>query len=79
MCEKWKLQKMDRAKRKSGVPTPISDLTPSHFYLKSDLRNTVHARKQTLQDLRHEIGISCAAVIPATMRELCHSVARSCQ
>jgi hypothetical protein len=45
-----------------------------------DSKNSVYAgNPRTLQNLRNEIEITCAAVTPATIQEVCHSVARRCQ
>jgi hypothetical protein len=78
-CNLWSKEmkpwKIDRAKRKCSVSTPISRLNTLHFYLWGDLKNTVYDRKPSrLQDLRHEIAIACAAIPPAIIQEVCHSV-----
>jgi hypothetical protein len=51
-------------------PPGSPDLTPLDFNLWGDLKNTAYARKpRTLQGLRHEIEIACAAIPPAAIRK----------
>jgi hypothetical protein len=65
-------------RRKESVEWPprSPDLTSSDFYLRGDLKNAVYARKpRTLLGLCREIEIACAAVPPATIREVYHFAA----
>jgi len=54
------------------------DLTP--FFLWGAVKNAVCTSKpRTLQDMRREIKIACAAVPLATIQNVCQSAARRCQ
>jgi hypothetical protein len=56
------------------------DLTPLDFVLCGAIKNAVYTSKpRTLQDLRRETEIACAAVPLATIQNVCQSVARRCQ
>jgi hypothetical protein len=53
-------------------PLRSPDLTPSFFFLWSTLNNAVYTSKpHTLQDLRHETEIPCAAIPLATIQNVC--------
>jgi hypothetical protein len=63
------------------VDSPRSpDLTPLDFFLLDALRSAVYSSKpRTLQDLRRETEIACAAGPLATIQNVCQPVARRCQ
>lgn len=57
-------------KRKCGP-----DLTDFDLRLWGTLKNTVYDTKpKTLQDLKHEIEIACALILPVTIQEVCPSL-----
>jgi hypothetical protein len=52
-------------------PPNSPDLTPLDFFVWGVLKNAVYSSKQrTLQDLRREVKMACAAVPLATMRNV---------
>jgi hypothetical protein len=57
-------------------PPRSPDLTPLDHFLRGALKNGVYtSTARTLQDLRREIVIACAAVPLATTQNVCQSVA----
>jgi hypothetical protein len=51
--------------------------TPLHFFLWGAVKNSVYTSKlRTLQDVRRDTEITCAAVPLATIQNVCQSVAR---
>jgi hypothetical protein len=58
-------------------PPRSPNLTPLDFFLWNALKNAVYTSKAcTLQGLRREIEIACAAVPLATIQNICLSAAR---
>jgi hypothetical protein len=61
-------------------PSCSPDLTPLGFYLWGYLKDSVYSTKQAmLQELRHEIEQSCAAIPAGTLVNVCHSTVCRCQ
>jgi hypothetical protein len=61
---------MDRSKRSP-------DLTPLDFYLWGSLKGDIYRRKPaTLDDLRENIAMSCAAIMLDTLQNVVHAAVR---
>ena len=59
------------------LPPRSSDLTPLDFYLWGSLKDDVYQRKPaTLDDLRENIAMSCAAITLDTLQNVVHAAVR---